>query len=495
MSWTSLSTQQLVQALRAGTLRSEDVTRECLDRIEQYNPTIQAVVSYDAEQVLECARHIDRKRARGEPLGALAGLPVGLKDVISQRGAPCTCASRMLESYRAPYDAHVVEKLRAADAVLLCRLNCDEFAMGSTGETSAFGVTRNPWDLERTPGGSSSGSGAAVAARMVPMALGSDTGGSVRLPATYCGVVGLKPTYGRVSRYGLVAYASSLDQIGPMARDVWGTALLLEVIAGPDSRDSTCLNQPAKSYSQLSCPVDLHGVRVGWIREFETEGLDPEVQEALHRVKELLQRGGAEVQPVSLPTSPYAVATYYIIACSEASSNLSRYDGIHYGYRTSHAADLYDLYACSRGQAFGVEVKRRIMLGAYALSTGYYDQYYVKALKVRRLIRQDYDRVLKTVDVLLAPVSPSLACKLQDSWPDPLTMYLGDIYTIGANLAGLPALALPVGWSRAGLPLGVQLIAPALEEERLLKYGLWLEKNLEPIWNKLPPAEHPPMST
>lgn len=374
----------------------------------------------------------------------------------------------MLQNFRPPYDAHVIERLRAEGAILIGKVNQDEFAMGSSTETSIFGPSHNPWNVDCSAGGSSGGAAVAVASGMVPLSLGSDTGGSIRQPASFCGVVGMKPTYGRVSRYGLVAYASSLDQIGPLAGDAWGTALLLECIAGHDKRDSTSL-----SIDRPDClaPLEqsLNGLRIGVAEEYFAEGLDAEVEASVREAIRVFESAGATVHPVSLPHSKYAVATYYLIACSEASSNLARYDGIHYGHRANKFGDLVDLYTQSRGEGFGQEVKRRIMLGTYALSAGYYDAYYLKALKVRRRIREDFDKAFESVDVIAGPVAPTPAFKLGEKLNDPLAMYLGDIYTISTNLAGLPGISVPCGFTMSKLPIGLQLQAPALQETRLLQ--------------------------
>jgi aspartyl-tRNA(Asn)/glutamyl-tRNA(Gln) amidotransferase subunit A len=475
MDWTALGTTDLIARLRTGELTSAALTAACLDAISQRDPQVKAFLHVDRAAAIAQAESVDAKRARGETLSLLAGLPVAIKDVLCAEGQPTTCGSRMLESFKAPYDAHVITRLKAADAVLLGRANCDEFAMGSTGENSAYGATRNPWNMERTPGGSSSGSAAAVAARMAPAALGSDTGGSIRQPAGFCGIVGMKPTYGRVSRYGLVAYASSLDQVGPFATDVSGAALLLEAIAGHDPRDSTSIDCPVPSYSQ-SVDQPLSGLRVGYAKEHFAEGLDAEIAAAVRAALDVYRSMGATVTELSLPHSKDSIATYYLIACSEASSNLSRYDGVHYGHRAENAKTLVEMYSASRGEGFGAEVKRRIMLGTYALSSGYYDQYYVKALKVRRLIRQDFDAAFQQVDVIAGPVTPTPAFRLGEKVNDPLAMYLGDIYTISANLAGLPGIALPCGMTSHRLPIGLQLLAPPFEEERLLRAARMCER-------------------
>jgi aspartyl-tRNA(Asn)/glutamyl-tRNA(Gln) amidotransferase subunit A len=481
MRLQSPSTADLLARLRSGETTSADATRECLSRIATHDETIGAFLSLN-ESAVEQAEAIDAKRRRGEPLGKLAGMPIAVKDLICTQGVTTTCASRMLEDFVPPYDAHVIERLKAADAVILGKTNLDEFAMGSSTESSAFKITRNPWDDERSPGGSSGGSAAAVAAGMAPLALGSDTGGSIRQPASFCGVVGLKPTYGRVSRYGLVAFASSLDQIGPFAGDVYGAALQLEVIAGHDPRDSTCINRPVPNYTS-SLDQPLENLRIGLVKEHFAEGLDPEVEAAVREAVQVYESLGATVHEVSIPHSKYSVATYYLIAPSEASSNLARYDGVHYGRRVEQFENMTDMYAASRGEGFGIEVKRRIMLGTYALSAGYYDAYYLKALKVRRLIRQDFDRAFESVDLIAAPVSPTPAFRIGELIDDPLAMYLLDIYTISANLTGLPGISIPAGFSSSKLPIGLQLMAPAFEEERLLRAGRMFEREAAARWS------------
>ncbi len=406
---------------------------------------------------------------------------MAIKDVLCTRGIPTTCASRMLENFRPPYDAHAIALLKRADAVLIGKTNMDEFAMGSSTENSAFHPTHNPWDLERTPGGSSGGSAAAVAAQMAPLALGSDTGGSIRQPAGFCGVVGMKPTYGRVSRYGLVAFASSLDQVGPFASDVIGAALLLEAIAGHDVRDATSVNVPVPQYARtLEEPLD--GLTIGIVDAHFAEGLDDEVAAAVHRAIDVYKKLGAQVRAVELPHARYAVATYYLVAPSEASSNLARYDGVHYGYRAAEFENMIDMYATTRGH-FGAEVKRRIMLGTYALSAGYYDAYYLKALKVRRLIRNDFDEAFKSVDVIASPVTPTPAFKIGELITDPMAMYLSDVYTLSANLAGIPGISIPAGQSKSGLPIGLQLLAGPFQEEKLLRAARMFER--ETHWHTL----------
>ncbi|MEQ8846216.1 Asp-tRNA(Asn)/Glu-tRNA(Gln) amidotransferase subunit GatA [Botrimarina sp.] len=493
-SLTSLSAAEQLRRLASGDLTSVELTRAYLDRIAAVDERVGAFLRVSGDRAIEQAESIDRRRAAGEGLGPLAGVPVAVKDVLCDADELCTCASKMLEGFRPPYDATVVERLKAADAVLIGRTNMDEFAMGGSTENSAFQPTRNPWDLRRSPGGSSGGAAAAVAAGEAPLSIGTDTGGSIRQPAALCGVVGLKPTYGRVSRYGLVAFASSLDQVGPLARTVEDVALLYDAIAGHDPRDSTSLpNELRPAAPEVDKP--LEGLRVGVVPEHYAEGLDPEVRSAVESAIEGYRQRGAEVVQVELPHARYGVATYYVIAPSEASSNLSRYDGIHYGHRAdesqvaaelaaerkaaSESGDkaalakidsaLVRLYRKSRTEGFGPEVKRRIMLGVYALSEGYADAYYLKALKVRRLIREDYDRAFEKVDVIAGPVTAAPAFKLGELVDDPLSMYLVDLYTVSANLAGLPAVSLPCGQSKSGLPIGLQLMAPHLQEPRLLR--------------------------
>ena len=469
------SARELSQLVAAGTISAEQLSRACLDAIRRHDPRIRAFLHVDDESVLSQARAIDAKRSKGERLGALAGIPVALKDILCTAGQPTTCGSKILKPFIPPYDAHVIARLREADAVLLGKTNMDEFAMGSSTENSAFQVTRNPWDPERIPGGSSGGSAAAVAASLAPLALGTDTGGSIRQPAAHCGIVGLKPSYGRVSRFGVIAYGSSLDQVGPLARSVGDAALLLEAIAGHDARDSTSVKKPAPPYSAtLEQPVQP--VTIGVAREFFAEGLDPEVERPVREAIRVYEKLGAAIREVSLPHSPYAVATYYLVATAEASSNLARYDGVHYGYRAPEFDNLIDMYCKTRGQGFGAEVKRRIMLGTYALSSGYKDAYYLKALRVRRLIKEDFDKAFASCDVILGPTSPTAAFKIGEKIDDPLAMYLSDIYTISANLAGLPGISVPCGFTRSGLPIGLQILAPPFAEDKLLRVARMFER-------------------
>ncbi len=468
MSRIEQTANELLQLLNQGEISAVELTQNYLDRIAVADRQIGAFLRVDADAALARAADIDSRRQAGQPLGKLAGLPVAVKDVLCDTDTKTTCASRMLENFRPPYDSTVVAKLKAADAVLIGRTNMDEFAMGGSTENSAFQITRNPWDLDRAPGGSSGGAAACVAGGMAPLSIGTDTGGSIRQPAGLCGVVGLKPTYGRVSRFGLVAFASSLDQVGPLANSTEDIALLLETIAGHDPQDSTSLDVPVPEYtSALDQP--LEGLRLGIVREHFAEGLDPEVETTVREAIKVYESLGATVKEISLPHSKYAVATYYVIAPSEASSNLARYDGVHYGHRTAEDCSLVEMYCRSRAEAFGPEVKRRIMLGAYALSAGYYDAYYLKALKVRRLIRQDFDAAFEQVDLIASPVTAEPAFKIGELANDPLSMYLVDLYTVSANLAGLPGISLPCGFSKTGLPIGLQLQAKPLAEETLLR--------------------------
>jgi aspartyl-tRNA(Asn)/glutamyl-tRNA(Gln) amidotransferase subunit A len=465
--------RELSNMLAGGEVTAEGLAEQFLHTIGDRDGRVKAFLSVD-EQALSQARAIDVRRRAGQPLGRLAGLPVAIKDVLCARGQRTTCGSKILANFIPPYDAHVITRLRAADAILIGRTNLDEFAMGSSTENSAYQVTRNPWDLERIPGGSSGGSAAAVTACEAVLALGTDTGGSIRQPASLCGVVGLKPSYGRVSRFGLVAYGSSLDQIGPFAHDLHDAALLLEVIAGHDARDSTSVDRPVPEYTKtLDEPV--RPLKIGVAREYFGEGLDAEVERAVRAALAVYESHGATIREVSLPHSPYSIATYYLIATAEASSNLARYDGVHFGHRAAAYGGLIDMVAKSRGEGFGSEVKRRIMLGTYALSSGYIDAYYLKALKVRRLIKEDFDRAFAECDVVLGPTTPTAAFKVGEKAADPLAMYLSDIYTISANLAGLPAVSIPCGFTKAGLPIGLQLMAPPFAEEKLLRIARMYE--------------------
>jgi aspartyl-tRNA(Asn)/glutamyl-tRNA(Gln) amidotransferase subunit A len=469
------SATELLGLLSGGEVSALDLAEQFLDAIGRRDPQVKAFLLVDDDGARAQARAIDERRRRGEPLGPLAGLPVAIKDVLCTRGQRTTCGSKILESFVPPYDAHVVQRLRGADAVLLGKTNLDEFAMGSSTENSAFQVTRNPWDLERIPGGSSGGSAAAVAACEAPLSLGTDTGGSIRQPAALCGLVGLKPSYGRVSRFGLVAYGSSLDQVGPFAHTVADAALLLEVIAGHDRRDSTSVDRPVPPYSR-TIEEPVAPLTLGVPREYFNDALDPEVAAAVRAALEVYRGLGAKVEEVSLPHSPVALATYYLVATAEASSNLARYDGVHFGRRSAGHKDLLDMYARSRGEGFGAEVKRRIMLGTYALSSGYKDAYYLKALKVRRLIRDDFDKVFARCDAVVGPTTPTPAFKVGERAGDPLQMYLADVYTVTCNLAGLAGISIPCGFTKAGLPIGLQILAAPFEEDKLLRISRTYER-------------------
>lgn len=465
---TELSAAAIRAKVAEGELSAKAVVETHLAMIEATNPRVNGLLTVCGEESLAAAERIDARVANGKKVGPLAGVPVAVKDNLCTAGVRTTCASKILENFIPPYNATVVEKLMKADAIIVGKANLDEFAMGSSTENSAFGVTANPWDLSRVPGGSSGGSAAAVAARMAPISLGSDTGGSIRLPASFCGTVGMKPTYGRVSRYGLVAYGSSLDQIGPMARNVADAALLLKVISGRDELDSTSVDRPVPAYEKsLDKPVT--GLKIGVPVEFFGEGLDAEVESAIRRGLEVYKAAGAKIVDVHLPHTEYAVACYYIVAVAEASSNLARYDGMHYGHRTSETGDLVETFRRTRAEGFGEEVQRRIMLGTYALSSGYYDAYYKRALRVRRMITSDFEAAFKQVHAIAGPVCPTPAFKLGEKMTDPLTMYLSDIYTISVNLAGLPAISIPAGYSKSGLPIGMQLIGPVFSEGKLLR--------------------------
>lgn len=459
-------------------LSAKENVEHSLRAIESRDGKIQAFLGVDAPGAQQQAE----EHSHRNPAAGLAGIPIAIKDNICVNGWKTTCGSRMLEDFEPPYDAHVIQRLRGAGAIPIGRTNLDEFAMGSSCENSAFQKTRNPWNIDCSPGGSSGGSAAAVAAGMVPVALGSDTGGSIRQPAAFCGVVGIKPTYGRVSRYGLVAFASSLDQIGVFSRNTADAAAVLEVICGHDPRDATSVNLPAPQLlADLNVP--LQNLRIGVVPSHLSSSVDPEVTQAVRDAMEVYRRLGASIVEIDLPNERFGVAAYYVIAPSEASSNLARYDGVHYGHRAEKHGNLVDMYETSRGEGFGSEVKRRIMLGTYALSSGYYDAYYVKALKVRRLIANDYAAAFNKVDVILTPTAPTPAFRIGELADDPLQMYLNDVYTIGANLAGLPGISLPCGMSSQGLPIGLQLLAPAFEEGRLLRaarmfetQGTWMDQ-------------------
>ena len=485
---TPLATATSIRrAVASGTVSALEICRSTLDRIERTDGAIGAFRALNRSQALTRAREIDDRRDELAHL-PLLGVPVAVKDNICTTGFPTTAASKMLDGYRPPYDATAVERLEAAGAIIVGKTNCDEFAMGSSTENSAFGPTRNPWHLDRTPGGSSGGSAAAVAARMVPLSLGSDTGGSIRQPAALCGIAGLKPTYGRVSRYGLLAFASSLDQIGPMATTVEDIALAFSVIAGHDPRDATSADVPVPDCGGGALDAPLSGVRVGVPRRLLQEGVDADVREALDAALETLRASGAIVTDVDLPHSALGIAAYYLIATAEASANLARYDGVRYGVRAGgDSGTLGEMYERTRGAGFGAEVKRRIMLGTYVLSAGYYDAYYRKAQQVRTLIGRDYEAAFAQVDVLALPTSPTGAFTLGERTADPIQMYLADVFTVGANLAGVPALTVPCGFTGEGLPIGLQLTAAHMNEAALLRVASAYERATE--WHlQAPPA-------
>jgi aspartyl-tRNA(Asn)/glutamyl-tRNA(Gln) amidotransferase subunit A len=468
------SAEDLSQMLAQKSLSSVELTQMFMRRIKAVDSKIQAFLSLDEERSLEQAKASDERRAKGRPLSPLDGIPVGIKDIIAEKGQPLTCASRILEHYISPYDATVTERLRGAGAVSVGRLNMDEFAMGSSTENSAYQRTRNPWNPEYVPGGSSGGSAAAVCAGEVPMALGSDTGGSVRQPAACCGIAGLKPTYGLVSRYGLSALASSLDQIGPFARNVTDLGLLLQIIAGHDDRDSTSCHVAIPHYSQLL--KKQHPCRIGIPREYFSDGIGEEVRQAVENAIEFYRTSGHSIVDISLPHTPYAIPVYYVIMTAEASSNLARFDGIRYSSRSPAATNATDIYSRSRAEGLGAEAKRRIILGTYVLSSDHLDAYYVRAQKVRTRIREDFTKAFEAVDIILSPTAPTTAFKLGEKIDNPLQMYLGDIYTVSVNLAGLPALSICCGFSKAGLPIGVQFIGKAFCESELLSVAYPFEK-------------------
>ncbi|HEY4013822.1 MAG TPA: Asp-tRNA(Asn)/Glu-tRNA(Gln) amidotransferase subunit GatA [Polyangiaceae bacterium] len=471
----SIGVIEIADRVRRGEATAESIVDGAIARISRSDGEVHAFLHVARDEALEQARAIDAKRARGAVAGALAGVPIAIKDAICTRGIPSTAGSKILEGYVPPYDAAVIERLRAADAIVIGKTNMDEFAMGSSNENSAFGPAHNPWDLSRTPGGSSGGSAAAVAARMAPCALGSDTGGSIRQPAALTGTVGIKPTYGRVSRYGLIAFASSLDQIGPFANDVRGAARVLSVIAGHDPRDSTSLELAAGGF-EAACERSVKGLRVGVPDEYFAPGIDPEVAASVRAAIGELEREGCSVRPVRLPHTRFAVATYYVLATAEASSNLARFDGVRYGLRVDEARDgehrgrldLRGMYGATRDVGFGPEVKRRILLGTFVLSAGYYDAYYLKAQKARSLIRGDFDAAFREVDVICSPTSPTPAFRLGERAADPLAMYLSDVYTLPASLAGIPAMSVPCAPTAAGLPVGLQIMARPLDEATML---------------------------
>ena len=480
-----LTSHELHTLLETKQVSAVEILEAVFERIEKVEDKFKAYVTLTKEQALISARAIDKKLKAGEKIHPLSGIPIAIKDNMCTQGVLTTCSSKILHNFIPPYDASVVEKLKQVDAVSIGKTNLDEFAMGSSTENSAIQITRNPWNLETVPGGSSGGSAAAVAADEAILALGSDTGGSIRQPASFCGVVGLKPTYGRVSRYGLVAFASSLDQIGPITKDVTDAAILMNVIAGHDPMDSTSVDLPVPDYRK-SLIDDVKGIKIGVIKELLGKGIASEVKEAILKAVKVLEGLGARPEEVSLPTLEYGVPTYYLIAPAEASSNLARYDGVKYGPRSKEAPDLINMYYQTLAEGFGPEVKRRIMLGTYALSAGYYEAYYLKALKVRTLIKKDFDKAFSKYDVLIAPTAPTVAFKIGEKVTDPLSMYLSDIATIPVNLAGLPGISIPCGFNN-GLPIGLQIIAKPFAEETIFRVAYTYEQNTE--WHKKKPTK------
>ncbi len=488
MVYHQLTIKQAQKKLCRGEITSLELTEALIERVHTLDDHVQAYLHFTPHQARQQARAADERRAAGET-GPLLGIPLAIKDIINVTGSPTTCGSRILEGFNPPYDATVIARLKAAGAVLLGKTNTDEFAMGSSTENSAYFTTHNPWDLSRVPGGSSGGSAAAVAAEMCLGALGSDTGGSVRQPAALCGVVGIKPSYGRVSRYGLVAFASSLDQIGTFAHTVYDAATLLEVIAGHDPHDANSMDLPVPNYRRaLATPRDLQGVRIGVPQEYLTAGIQPEVEAAVRAAIDKLGELGATIQTVSLPHTDYALPVYYLIAPAEASANLARYDGVRYGYR-AEAQGIKQVYQKSRGRGLGPEVKRRIMLGTYALSAGYYDAYYLKAQKVRTLIKSDFDTAFEQVDVIAAPTTPTTAFPIGAKADNPLEMYLQDVFTLSMNLAGMCGLSLPCGFDSQGLPIGLQLMGPAFGEEAVFQVAHTYESAT--LWHQQKPPQIP----
>jgi len=478
-----LTAHELLDLVKNREVKVEDVIASHFKRIEEVDSKLGAYLYLAKSQAMENARELDKRIGSGGKTGAIAGVPVTIKDNISVKGMQNTCASKILEGYIAPYDAHVIEKIKGEDGIILGKANLDEFAMGSSTENSALKITRNPWDLDRVPGGSSGGSAVCVSACESPLALGTDTGGSVRQPASLCGIVGLKPTYGRVSRYGAVAFGSTLDQIGTFARDVEDCALLNQYISGLDHRDSTTADIEVPEYKK-SLVKDLRGIKIGVPKEYFGEGLDDGVRKAVFDAMEVLKANGAEVSECSLPLSDYSLAAYYIVSSAEASSNLARFDGIRYGHRSDKFSDGIDLYYKSRSEGFGPEVKRRIMLGTYVLSAGYYDAYYKKGLKVRNLIREDFARVFKEFDAIICPTSPTTAFKIGEKTDDVLSMYLSDVYTVPVNVAGLPGISIPCGFAN-NLPVGLQIIGNYYKEDILFNIAYSYEQSTP--WHKMRP--------
>ena len=478
MDITELTVHELQEKLESKELTITELTKAYTDRINEKEKDVQAFVTVLAEEANKQAEEIEEKIKNGEIKGELAGIPIGIKDNMCTKGIKTTCSSRMLENFVAPYDATVIEKINAENMIDLGKLNMDEFAMGGSTEYSYFKKTRNPWNLNKVPGGSSGGSAAAVASNMVPWALGSDTGGSIRQPSSFCGVVGLKPTYGLVSRYGLVAFASSLDQIGPITKDVYDSAMLLNLIAGHDEKDTTSEKREKIDYTKC-LKNDVKGLKIGVPKEFFGEGINEEVKQSLENAIEKYKELGAEIEEFSLDIAQYALATYYIVACAEASSNLGRFDGIRYGYRTKEFKNLKELYRKSRSEGFGPEVKRRIILGTYVLSSGYYDAYYKKAQQVRTLVMNEFDKAFEKYDVILTPTSPTVAFDIGSKSDNPLEMYLADICTVSVNIAGLPGISIPCGVDKEGMPIGMQLIGNKFCEETILNAAYTFEQAIQ----------------
>ncbi len=475
MELYELTVHELMDKLNKKEITSEDITKSYVSRINEKEDNVEAFVTVLSEEAENKAKEIDQKIEKGEITNKLAGIPIGIKDNICTKGIKTTCSSKMLEDFVSPYDATVMDKINAENLITIGKLNMDEFAMGGSTENSYFKKTKNPWNLSKVPGGSSGGSAAAVASQMVPWALGSDTGGSIRQPASFCGVVGLKPTYGLVSRYGLVAFASSLDQIGPITKDVRDSAILLNIIAGHDEKDSTSVDMPKKDYEK-ALTGDIKGLKIGIPKEFFGEGINEEVKKSLKQAIETYKELGAEVEEFSLDIAKYALATYYIIACAEASSNLGRFDGIRYTYRAKDFKDLKDLYKKTRSEGFGAEVKRRIILGTYVLSSGYYDAYYKKAQQVRTLVMNEFNKGFKKYDVILTPTAPTVAFGIGEKSNNPLEMYLADICTVSINIAGLPGISVPCGIDSEGMPIGMQLIGNKFQEETILNAAYSFEQ-------------------
>jgi aspartyl-tRNA(Asn)/glutamyl-tRNA(Gln) amidotransferase subunit A len=484
MEFSNLTIHELSKLLKKREISVKEILEGVFQQIYRFEKKINAYVTLTRDYALKQAEEADKKLKKNEG-GTLTGIPIAIKDLICTKGIKTTCSSKILYNFIPPYDATVILRIKEEGAVFIGKTNMDEFAMGSSTETSYFGITRNPWDINLVPGGSSGGSAAAVSADECICALGSDTGGSIRQPAAFCGIVGLKPTYGLVSRYGLIAFASSLDQIGPMTKDVEDCALLLNCIAGHDPKDSTSLIQKNFDYTK-DLKKDLKGIKIGLPKEYFIEGIDEEISKTVKDALLLMEKNGAQIVEISLPHTEYAVATYYLIAPAEASSNLARYDGVKYGYRAPEYLDLLDMYTGTKSEGFGSEVKRRIMLGTYSLSAGYYDAYYKKASQVRTLIKEDFDKAFKLCDVIFAPTTPTPAFKIGEIIDDPLKMYLNDVFTIPISLAGLPAISIPCGFTRDGKPIGLQIISAHLKEEKLLQVAYNYEQNTD--WHKRKPA-------